>query len=121
MSDSRHTFEPGAPITFAVSADVTGGQLVEVTGAMAVGPADASTGAGFIGTAAFDALAGEKVTVLIGGVQPILASGAIAAGGQVVAAAAGAVAARAADTPDEIVGTALTGGTDVSVDVLMAR
>ncbi len=119
--DTRMTFQPGDPITCDVSADVAGGQLVEITGDLAVGPADAATAATFLGTAAFDAKTGQKVTVLIGGVQPIVASGAIVAGQSVVAAADGKVKARAAETIDTIVGVALTGGTDVAVDILMAR
>lgn len=121
MGDSRLTFQPGDPLTLNASADIAGGQLVEITGAMAAGPGDAATGATWLGTAAFDAKTGQKVTVLIGGVQPIIASGVIAAGASVVAAADGKVKTRAAETVDTIVGIALTGGTDVAVDVLMAR
>ena len=120
MSDTRYTWPPCEPIPFAVSADVVGGQLVEITGDMAVGPAGAASAKFLPGTAAYDAKTGEKVTVLIGGVQPVVASGAIVAGAQVVAAAGGKVKARstgAPETVDLIVGKALTGGTDVPVDI----
>jgi hypothetical protein len=124
MSESRYTFPPGVPITFDVAADVVGGDLVEITGARAFSPADASTAAAWIGTASTDAVTGTKVAVFIGGVQPILAVGEIVAGELVVAAANSGVAARDAVTPEdatEVVGLALTGGTDVLVDILMAR
>ncbi|WP_420179680.1 capsid cement protein [Paenarthrobacter sp. TA1.8] len=129
MGQHVHLFQPGDPVTFTASADVTGGQLVVVTGNRTVGPAGANTVA-WVGTAAFDAKAGDKVTVLKGGVQKIVASGAIAAGALVVAAAAGKVSALAAvttPTPADvtnsraIVGIALTGGTDVPVEIDFTR
>lgn len=124
-----HLFTPGADVTFTVGADVTADQLVAVTGNRTVSPAGAKSAA-WIGTAAFSAKAGEKVTVKRGGVQRILASGAIAAGALVVAAATGKVAAlaavttpTAADVTDTraVVGIALTGGTDVLVEIALSR
>jgi|GEM_PF-2929043 len=129
MASHIHLFTPGASVTFTAAVDVAGGQLVAVTGDRAVSPAAAKTPA-WVGTAGFDAKAGEKVTVLPGGVQRIQASGAIAAGALVVAAAAGKVAALAAvttPTPADVtdsravVGIALTGGTDVPVEIALSR
>lgn len=129
MTSQVHLFTPGASVTFTAAVDVTGGQLLAVTGNRAVSPTTAKTAA-WIGTAAFDTKAGDKVTVLPGGVQRILASGAIVAGGQVVAAAAGKVSALAAvttPTPADVtdsravVGIALTGGTDVLVEIALSR
>lgn len=129
MGQHVHLFQPGDPVTFTASADVTGGQLLVVTGNRTVGPAGANAVA-WVGTAAFDAKAGDKVTALKGGVQKVVASGAIAAGALVVAAAGGKVSALAAvttPTPADvtnsraIVGTALTGGTDVPVEIDFTR
>lgn len=125
MGQHVHLFEPGDPVTFTASADITAGQLAAVTGNRTVGPAAANSTA-VVGSAAFDAASGEKVTILKGGVQNILASGAIAAGALVVAATAGKVSALAAVTTPTaadvtntraIVGIALTGGTDVLVEI----
>lgn len=129
MSQHVHLFSPGEPVTFTTSADVIGGRLVAVTGNRTVAHAAANSAA-VAGVAAFDAASGEKVTVLKGGVQRILASGAIAAGALVVAATDGKVSALAAvttPTPADvtntraIVGTALTGGTDVLVEIDFTR
>jgi Uncharacterized conserved protein (DUF2190) len=120
MSQHVRLFEPGSGVTFAVAAAVTGGQLVAVTAARAVSPTSGSTPA-WVGTAAFDAEIGEKVTVLPGGVQRILASGAIAVGAKVIPAAAGKVATLGAGDATHAVGIALTAGTDVPVEILLDR
>lgn len=129
MADHTHLFNPGAAVTFTAEVAVVGGRLVEVSGNREVSPATAKTAA-WVGAAAFDAAAGDKVTVLRGGVQKILASGAITAGGLVVAATDGKVIAlaavttpTAADVTDTraIVGVALTGGTDVPVEIALSR
>lgn len=91
MADYSPLFKPGAAITYSASADVTAGQVVELTGDRAVGPAAADS-AKVVGIAAFDAAVGDSVTVHSGGVQRPVASGAIAAGDKVAAAAAGKVA-----------------------------
>lgn len=88
----EHTpaFKPGESITFRATAAVTGGKVVEVSGPYTVKHAvDGSAKA--IGVAAFDAAAGEDVTVLIGGVHPLTANGAVTAGDQLGAAANGDV------------------------------
>lgn len=85
-------FKPGESVTFTASTDVTGGRLVAVTGNRTVGPAGADSAA-VVGVAAFDAKAGERVTVFTraGGVHPLTASGAVVAGAKVSAAAAGKI------------------------------
>lgn len=118
MGQHVRLFDAGAPVTFTAAADVTGGQLLVVTAPRSVSPTSASTPS-WVGTAAFDAKAGEKVTVLPGGVQRILASGAIAVGARVIPAAAGKVITIGAGDAAHAVGTALTAGTDVPVEVLM--
>ncbi|MFE9232046.1 capsid cement protein [Cellulosimicrobium funkei] len=92
MADYLPKFKPGQAVTFKASAAVTGGRLVAVTGDRAVGPAGADALA--IGTAGFDATAGEDVTVFLrgNGVHPLVAAGAIAAGAQVISATGGEVA-----------------------------
>jgi predicted RecA/RadA family phage recombinase len=92
MADYLPKFKPGQAVTFSVSADVTGGRLVAITGNRSVGPAGADSAA-VVGVASRDAKAGERVTVFTraGGVQQLTASGAIAAGAKVSSAAAGKV------------------------------
>ena len=112
MGQHVQKFKDGEPVTYTAAVDITGGQLLVVTGPRAVSPTSAST-ASWVGTAAFDALAGEKVTVLAGGLQELAASGAIAVGAQVVTIGAG--------DAHHAVGTAITAGTDVPVEILMDR
>ncbi|KDA05557.1 hypothetical protein DC31_13875 [Microbacterium sp. CH12i] len=92
MADYLPKFKPGQAVTFTASANVVGGRLVEVTGNRTVGPAGADA-ADVVGVAAFDALAGDPVTVYMrpGGVHPLTASAAIVAGVKVSAAAAGKI------------------------------
>ncbi|NIL77611.1 capsid cement protein [Rhodococcus sp. B10] len=110
--------KPGADLPIATSAAVTGGQLVAVSGNDTVAPTSAATAA-WLGVAAFDAASGEKVTVHAGGVHELAASGAIAAGANVVAAAAGAVATVGAGTADQVVGVALAAAASGKVRVLL--
>ncbi len=93
MADYLPKFKPGTAVTFTVSADVTGGRLVVLTGPRAVGPAGADSAA-VIGVAGYDAVAGDSVTVFPRptGVHPLTASGAITAGAKVISAAAGKIA-----------------------------
>ncbi|VXB32989.1 DUF2190 family protein [Pseudoclavibacter sp. 8L] len=90
MADYLPKYTPGAAVTFTASADVIGGRLVAISGndSVANAPADSSA---VVGVAGFDAKAGERVTVFTraGGVQRLVASGAIAAGAKVSSAAAG--------------------------------
>lgn len=109
MADYSPLFKPGAAITFSVSADVTAGQVVELTGDRTVGPAGADS-ARVVGIAAFNAKVGEDVTVHDGGVQRPLAAGAIAAGDKVAAAADGKVSALGDSS--NLVGLALAAAAD---------
>lgn len=121
MASHVHLFTPAAAVTFTAQDAVKGGQLVAIAGDRAVVPAEAGT-AKHIGAAAFDVPAGEKVTVLRGGVQRLLAAGTVTAGNAVIAGAAGTVA-DAGATPDAlaVVGIALTGGTNVHVEIALSR
>lgn len=131
MADYLPLYKPGQSITRQTSAAVTGGQLVGVSGDDTVAPTTADQ-ASWIGVAGFDAAAGEQVTVHCGGVQRILADGAVTAGDVLVASAtAGRVATLAAvttptaadvTTTRAIVGIALTTAADGEpVDVHMER
>lgn len=116
MSDYLPKHVPGQAITLAASVKVTGGRLVEVTGAGTVGPASADSAA-VVGVAGFDADPGDSVTVYRGGVQRLIADGAVAAGAAVAAAADGTVSAAgtnklgialtAADEQGDVVDVAL--------------
>lgn len=97
MAEYLPKFIPGQAITLAASAEITGGQLVEVTGAGTVGPAQADS-AKVVGVAGFDAAAGDRVTIYRGGVQRLIASAAITAGTAVAAAASGQAAASGTHT-----------------------
>lgn len=92
MPNIGEYFKPGADITVTASAAVTGGQLVEFTGDRRVGPAAAGSLV-VCGVARQDAAVEGKVAVASGGVYPLTATGAIAAGQRVMAAAGGTVAA----------------------------
>ncbi|MDI3331415.1 MAG: DUF2190 family protein [Micrococcus sp.] len=107
MADYLPLFKPGEAVTYQASADITGGQLVEVTGDRTIGPAGADS-AKSVGVAGFDAATGDNVTVYSGGIQRPVASGAIAAGDRVGPAAAGRVATAATVK----IGTALAAAAD---------
>jgi len=81
------------PVTFIASADVTGGRLVSITGPRMVGPSGADS-ALVAGVAGFDVDAGSDLTVYPrpAGTHPLVASGAIAAGANVISAVGGKVA-----------------------------
>lgn len=113
-------FDSGLSITRKASADITGGQLVQVTGNGTVGPTTAAA-TSWLGTAGFDAKSGEDVTVHKGGVQRCDASGAIAAGDMVAAAASGAVATSATPTVGQLVGIAVSAAVDGVVEIDMVR
>lgn len=115
MADYLPKFKPGGTVTATASADVTGGQLLEISGNYQVRPAGAASTKVF-GVAGQDTANGSSVTVHRGGVQRLVASGAIAAGDSVQAAAGGKVA--TGDTAP--IGVAIKGGADgESVDVAM--
>ena len=91
MSDYLPRYKPGQAITSQASAAITGGRLVAVSGSGTVATAAADS-ALVVGVAAFDvAASGDKVTIFNGGVQKLVASGAITAGAGVVSDTGGKV------------------------------
>lgn len=116
MADYLPVFAPGKNPSYPASAAVTGGRLVAVSGAGTVAHAPLNSDK-WVGVAARDTAIGAVVNIWRGGVQKILASGAVAAGDRVGPAANGTVS-TAATTK---CGTAITAGTDVPVDVIMDR
>lgn len=124
MAEVTPIFANGtAPFTMQASAAVTGGRLVENTAGTAngtVGPAGAAS-VKVVGYAANDqATVGGKVPVwpLPGLVFEILCTGTVAAGDNLAAAVSGTVAPIAAGTFGQLVGLAITGGTDVNIRVM---
>lgn len=122
MAEYLPLHDEGDSITRQASAAITGGQLVIVSGANTVAPASAAA-ATWLGVAGFDAASGDNVTVYTGGVQRLVASGAVTAGSTVEAAASGQVAAHTNGTNDvNIVGLALTSATNGNlVEVKLTR
>lgn len=121
MADHTPDYLAGAAVTFLASEDVTGGQLVAISGNVSVAPTSAATAA-WRGVAAFDAKAGDQVTVLSGGVHTLASAGAIAAGAVVVAAADGTVADLGSVTDySQVVGIAEAAAANNTVRVKLAR
>lgn len=88
---------PGDHITVTAGATIVGGQMVKLSANRTVIPTAATAEARVLGVALYNAASGDtNVTVATDGVWPLTASGAIAAGDDLVGAAAGAVAALAA-------------------------
>lgn len=122
MAEFLPDFAPGTDVTFTASADITGGQLVAITGDLTVGPCGTATASAWRGVAANDALNGAKVLVRSGGVVTLTASGAITAGTPVVPAANGAVAAIGGETVyTKVVGVAESAAASNLVRVKLAR
>lgn len=113
MPEYLPVFKPGQAITLKASATITGGQLVEVTGAGTVGPAGAAS-TKVVGVAAFDAATNDNVTIYSGGVQHATTAGTVTAGDVVQAGAAGTVA-SGTTAPIGIALTTATTGLDVRV------
>lgn len=109
MADYLPIRIPGQALVATASAAITGGQIVEVSGNDTVAPAGAGS-VKWLGVAAFNAKAGDRVTVHAGGTQAPIASGAVAAGDQVAVAADGKVAVSADGVG--AVGVALTAAVD---------
>lgn len=121
MGDYSPKFKPGQDVTLTASATITGGQLLIVSGVNTVAPSGGAS-ALYAGVARQDTASGDKVVVTRGGVQKIVASGAITAGDRVIPAAAGKVATIASGSTAHAVGTALTTVADgATVLVLMDR
>lgn len=103
------------PSGMTASATITGGQLVENTGASTVGPAGAAS-TKVVGVAAQDAASGARLSVwpLNNVVHEITSTGTIAAGDGIAAGAAGVAATVAVATgaaAGTLIGTAITGAT----------
>lgn len=108
MADYVPVFKPGEDITLTAGAAITGGQLVYVSAANTVLLTSAATAA-WLGVATTDAASGAKVGVTSGGVQEVVAGGAVAAGANVIPAADGKVVTIGAETNyARVVGIALT-------------
>lgn len=111
----------GGAVTFLATTDVSGGQVVAISGNESVAATSAATAA-WRGIAAFDAKSGERVTVLSGGVHTLTSTGVIAAGAAVVAAAGGKVAALGAGTDySQVVGIAESAAVNNKVRIKLAR
>lgn len=129
MSDYLPLFMPGQVFTGKASAAITGGVLVAVSGDGTLATAGAGV-TSWVGVAGHDvAASGDLFPVYCGGIQRLVASGAITAGDQVitdtggkVASLAAAAAATAADVNKarEVVGVALTTTTDDGDEVHVA-
>lgn len=94
MADYLPKIDAGKPFTAIVSAAVTGGRVLTVSGVDTVAHAGAdAVPAALIGVAGFDAAVGESVTVypLKGGVHKLTAGAAVAAGATVGTLAGGKV------------------------------
>lgn len=114
---------PGGRTTFAADAAITGGQLVEITGDMEVGPAGAAS-LKVVGVAFHDASnTGEvtRVSVAHCGVWALEADGAIAAGDIVIAGAAGTVVADNTPAAGAQVGLALAAIDDGDKGLIMLQ
>lgn len=85
MAEYLPKFIPGQAITLTASTKIEGGQLLEVTGAGTVGVAGADS-AKVVGVAGFNTSSGDRLTIYRGGVQRLVAAGAITAGAAVYAA-----------------------------------
>jgi len=115
MGDYSPKFKPGQDITLTASGPITGGQLVAVSGVNTAAPTGGSV-PNWLGVARQDAATGDKVVIVRGGVQKLVASGAVTAGDRVIPATAGKVA---TSTAANTVGTALTTAVDGAI-VLVA-
>lgn len=114
MAEYLPIYKPGQALTLKASGTITGRQVVAVSGVNTVAAAGAASTA-VVGVAAFDAVLNDNVTIYAGGVQEVIASGAITAGSPVIAGAAGTVVASAAPPAGQQVGIALTTAADAAV------
>ena len=108
MPDYVPIFQPGRDITMTVgSTPVVAGNLVQVSAANTVIPTTGATAA-WLGVATTDGAIGAKVGITSGGVQELVANGAISVGGMVAPAAGGKVQPIGTNTFGMNVGIALT-------------
>ena len=91
MSDYLPLYRPGDTLTFGVTAEVTGGTPVDLSGDWAVKPAAADSTT-VVGIAGHDAGIGDKVSVEVGAVvHELTASAAITVGDHLAPAGGGKV------------------------------
>lgn len=119
-TDYTPVYKPGQATTHTLSADVTAGQLVYVTGVDTVGPTGGVQISTF-GVAAFSASSGDKVTVISGGVHILGAPGAVTAGDLVTSSTTGGVATYSGTTASQIIGVALNTAASSLVTVKLFR
>jgi hypothetical protein len=120
MAENVHKFEPDAVMeTLTAGGTITAGNVVYLSAAGTVSATTAASSA-VLGSAASDATVGQKVGVLLGGVQRLVAAGAIAAGALVISAANGRVATIGAGTFDQVLGVAQTAAASAG-DVIEVR
>ncbi|GAB3081007.1 hypothetical protein GCM10027053_51930 [Intrasporangium mesophilum] len=110
MAEYLPIFKPGQAVTLKASASVTAGQVVAASGAGTVAAAGAASVA-VVGVVAFDGSTNDNVTVYVGGVHNLTASGTVTAGDPVIAGAAGTVATSATPPAGQQIGVALTTAT----------
>jgi predicted RecA/RadA family phage recombinase len=122
MAEHTPHYLPADRLPSTTSADVTGGQVVVVSGNNTVAPIAAPNEA-WLGVAAHDAASGKALVVYTEGVHLVPASGSISAGKPVIGATGGAVAAFAngTDEPEEIIGTALSAAASSKVLIKLGR
>ena len=118
MADYLPLYFSADAFPFVAGAAVVGGQIVELTADYTVAPTSGPS-TKVVGIAAYDAAAGQRVTVYTEGVQQVTASGPIAAGDAVTSAAAGRASTFAGTTYTQVIARALRAAADgASVDVL---
>ena len=115
-------YPEGRIVNFTAGANITAGQLVEVTGDKTVSPAAADSKA-VVGVALADANAGDPVPVVTRGFTWVTAAAAVTAGGLVKAAANGQITAYASgtDPADAIVGVVVVGASAGSQALIMLK
>lgn len=120
MADYSPLYLPGKAVTVTVSAAVTGGKALKVSGDGTVAHAAAAADL-IVGVAGQDATtSGDKIVgYLRGTVHRLLAVGTVTAGQVVEAAAGGGVATHTQGTNDvRVFGVALTTATDALVEIM---
>lgn len=115
-------YPEGRIVNFTAGANITAGQLVEVTGDKTVSPAAADSKA-VVGVALADANAGDPVPVVTRGFAWVTAAAAVTAGGLVKAAANGQITAYASgtDPADAVVGVVVVGASAGSQALIMLK
>jgi predicted RecA/RadA family phage recombinase len=119
-TDYSPLYKPGQAFTRTLSADVTAGQLVAVSGVDTVA-VTSGVNIAVLGVAAFSALSGAEVTVLTGGVHILPSPGTVTAGDLVTSSTGGGVATYSGTTASQIIGVALNTTASALVTVKLFR